>query len=131
MTCGLFVVLSTTDYRWRDGYLTNNRPCYESGLDINRMTWLRKKKHFRRPLHIVCPSRWLAECVRDSRPSHPSPSFRIPSIFVAGNLLIKSSPVIWLVYLGFYFTLFTALKDRLTSRAWIYFFLHYPTSVKS
>ena len=57
----------TTDYRWRDGYLANNRPCYESGLDINRMTWLRKKKHFRRPLHIVCPSRWLAECVRDSR----------------------------------------------------------------
>ena len=44
----------TTDH-WRDGYRHENRPEHESGFDLNRWTWQRKRKHWRRPLQIVCP----------------------------------------------------------------------------
>lgn len=56
----------TEDYRWRDGYTRENRPQYESRLDVNRWTWARKYKHWKQPMHIVAPSRWLAQCVRES-----------------------------------------------------------------
>ncbi len=56
----------TTDYRWRDGYQPVNRPPHESGFDLNRHTWQRKVKHWRNPIQIVCPSEWLAQCVRHS-----------------------------------------------------------------
>lgn len=54
------------DERWREGYRRDNRPAHESGFDLNRWTWQRKRKHWRRPMHIVTPSRWLADCVRES-----------------------------------------------------------------
>lgn len=56
----------TEDFRWRDGYRRDNRPTYESGFDLNRWTWRRKRKHWQRPMHIVTPSRWLGDCVRES-----------------------------------------------------------------
>jgi len=56
----------TTDHRWRDGYRRDNRPAHESGFDLNRWTWQRKRKHWRRPHQIVCPSHWLADCARSS-----------------------------------------------------------------
>ncbi len=56
----------TTCVRWRDGYRADNRPNYEGGFDLNRYTWQRKRKHWRRPLQVVCPSQWLADCVRAS-----------------------------------------------------------------
>jgi len=56
----------TEDFRWRDGYLRNNRPDHESGFDLNRWIWQRKRRAWQQPLHIVTPSRWLAECVRQS-----------------------------------------------------------------
>jgi glycosyltransferase involved in cell wall biosynthesis len=54
------------DERWRKGYTRKNRPFHEKGFDINRWTWKRKLKHWKRPFHIVTPSRWLAECVQNS-----------------------------------------------------------------
>jgi glycosyltransferase involved in cell wall biosynthesis len=56
----------TEDFRWRDGYTPNNRPSYEGGFDLNRWTLERKRKHWKRPMHIVTPSRWLAECAKQS-----------------------------------------------------------------
>lgn len=56
----------TEDHRWRDGYRRDNRPAHESGFDLNRWTWQRKRKHWKQPFHIVTPSRWLADCARDS-----------------------------------------------------------------
>ena len=56
----------TEDYRWRDGYKSNNRPAYESGFDLNRWTAARKLKCWQRPMHIVTPSRWLADCAKQS-----------------------------------------------------------------
>jgi glycosyltransferase involved in cell wall biosynthesis len=56
----------TNDNRWRDGYYSNNRPNYESGFDLNRWTWNRKKKYWKTPIQIVTPSAWLAKCVSES-----------------------------------------------------------------
>lgn len=56
----------TEDLRWRDGYTRNNRPSYEAGLDLNRWVWRRKMRIWRRPMHIVSPSNWLAGCARQS-----------------------------------------------------------------
>ena len=54
------------DFRWRDGYLKTNRPSHESGFDLNRWTWQRKLNAWKKPIHIVTPSRWLADCARQS-----------------------------------------------------------------
>jgi len=54
------------DDRWRDGYRRHNRPAHESGFDLNRWTWQRKRKHWQQPMRIVTPSQWLADCARDS-----------------------------------------------------------------
>jgi glycosyltransferase involved in cell wall biosynthesis len=56
----------TDDHRWREGYWRHNRPVYEGGFDLNRWTWHRKRKHWRKPIQIVTPSQWLADCVRKS-----------------------------------------------------------------
>jgi glycosyltransferase involved in cell wall biosynthesis len=56
----------TEEFRWRDGYTRHNRPTFESGFDLNRWTWHRKLRHWRRPMHIVAPSKWMADCVRQS-----------------------------------------------------------------
>ena len=56
----------TNDHRWREGYWRHNRPVYEGGFDLNRWTWHRKRKHWRKPIQIVTPSQWLADCVRKS-----------------------------------------------------------------
>ena len=56
----------TQEYRWREGYARDNRPAYESGFDLNRWTWERKRKHWLRPMHVVTPSHWLADCARES-----------------------------------------------------------------
>jgi glycosyltransferase involved in cell wall biosynthesis len=56
----------TEKFRWRDGYTRHNRPSYEHGFDLNRWAWQSKKKHWKTPMHIVAPSHWLADCVRES-----------------------------------------------------------------
>jgi len=56
----------TEEYRWKEGYYSNNRPSYESGFDLNRWTWERKRKYWKQPMHIVAPSRWLGRCVEES-----------------------------------------------------------------
>ena len=63
----------TQDHRWREGYLKNNRPANESGFDLNRWTWKRKEKFWKTPIQIVTPSKWLAECVNESKLMHNWP----------------------------------------------------------
>lgn len=53
--------------RFRAGYDKTNAPIEERGNDLNRSTWNRKVKNWKRPFNIVCPSRWLAECAKASR----------------------------------------------------------------
>lgn len=54
------------DDRWRVGYRRDNRPENESGIDLNRWTWNRKKRLWNKPMQIVTPSHWLAKCVGES-----------------------------------------------------------------
>jgi glycosyltransferase involved in cell wall biosynthesis len=56
----------TPSSRFRRGYLKGNCPLDERTKDPNRWTWHHERKHWRRPMHIVCPSRWLADCARGS-----------------------------------------------------------------
>ena len=69
----------TEEFRWREGYRRDNRPAYESGFDLNRWTWERKRKHWQRPMQIVTPSRWLADCVRESALMRDWPVSVIPN----------------------------------------------------
>lgn len=54
------------DRRFIYGYLADNRPSHESGPDLNRLIWLQKLQYWKVPIHIVCPSAWLADCVHQS-----------------------------------------------------------------
>lgn len=54
------------DARWRSGYTRQNRLPTDSGLDLDRFTWNRKKLLWKKPFQLVCPSNWLADCVRNS-----------------------------------------------------------------
>lgn len=53
------------DARWLTGYSRENRPPGHSGVDLDRLTWQRKRRHWR-PMTVVTPSRWLADCARQS-----------------------------------------------------------------
>ena len=54
------------DERFAEGYTASNRPAHESGPDLNRLTWQRKRQAWKRPIQIVCPSTWMADCARRS-----------------------------------------------------------------
>jgi len=69
----------TDDARWKEGYTPGNRPPYEGGFDLNRWTWMRKCKHWKRPRHIVAPSRWLANAVSASALMRNWPVMVIPN----------------------------------------------------
>lgn len=56
----------TEDFRWRDGYKSDNRPEYESGFDLNKWVFDRKLKYLQKPMHIIAPSSWLADCAKKS-----------------------------------------------------------------
>jgi len=57
---------ASTDERFAYGYPKDTRPAHESGPDLNRQTWLRKQRAWRRPIHIVTPTNWLADLARRS-----------------------------------------------------------------
>lgn len=65
--------------RFESGYSRTNRPAGNSGLDVDRWAWNRKRKAWRMPMHIVAPSHWLAECARRSVLMHEWPISVIPN----------------------------------------------------
>ena len=68
------------DARWRVGYQKSNRPVIDTGIDINRYIWMRKKKSWDKPMHIVSPSQWLAACARESIILKDMPVTVIPNV---------------------------------------------------
>lgn len=52
--------------RFVDAYASAHRPPYEKGPDINQRTWHRKQRAWTRSMHLVAPSRWMAESARRS-----------------------------------------------------------------
>lgn len=57
---------ASADERFAVNYSIGSRPKHESGVDLNRHTWLRKQRAWCRPIRIVCPSKWIASCARRS-----------------------------------------------------------------
>jgi glycosyltransferase involved in cell wall biosynthesis len=55
------------DERAHDGYTKDNRLQGEAGFDLNRWTWLRKVKHWKKPILITTPSHWMVEKIRESK----------------------------------------------------------------
>lgn len=57
---------SEGDERFINGYHRGNRPSWETGLDLNRITWMRKRRLWTRPAQIIAPSRWMAKLAHRS-----------------------------------------------------------------
>jgi len=57
---------ASSDERFAAGYSPASRPVHEAGPDLNRRTWLRKRRAWRQRIQIVCPSHWLADSARCS-----------------------------------------------------------------
>jgi glycosyltransferase involved in cell wall biosynthesis len=55
------------DKRWKNGYYSFNRPSHEKGFDLNKWTWERKKKYWKKTYQIITPSNWLSKCVKQSK----------------------------------------------------------------
>jgi len=66
--------------RFRRGYLSGNRPERHTGLDLDRWTWRRKKRYWQDPRHVICPSRWLARCARESLLMRDWPVHVVPNV---------------------------------------------------
>ena len=52
------------DARFAEGYGRGNRPSGDRGWDLDRSTWLRKRKAWQQllpRLHLVAPSRWMVQ----------------------------------------------------------------------
>lgn len=56
----------THDERWKSGYSKASRPSTIKGLDVDRLVWLSKQKHWKEPFQLVAISEWLADCVKQS-----------------------------------------------------------------
>ena len=54
------------DKRYIEGFKKINKPMNNRGLDLDRISWKMKKKYWKYPHQIICPSNWLANCVRES-----------------------------------------------------------------
>lgn len=54
------------DSRYRLGYSKENCPIGEREFDLNQKVWRRKLNSWVRPMYLVCPSKWMAGCVRKS-----------------------------------------------------------------
>ena len=56
----------TEDDRYELGYLKDNRPNYESGLDINKYIWGKKVENFSNVKKIIATSAWMKNCLKKS-----------------------------------------------------------------
>lgn len=71
--------------RWRSGYSKANRPVSDGGVDLDRLVWQRKRRAWKRPMHIVAPSHWLADCARESALFRGWPVSVIPNVLDTGT----------------------------------------------
>ncbi|MCP9884159.1 glycosyltransferase [Synechococcus sp. ATX 2A4] len=69
----------SSDRRFELGYTPDSRPKQERGPDLNRRCWLQKRRAWQRPMRIVCPSTWLANCARRSALMREWPITVIPN----------------------------------------------------
>jgi glycosyltransferase involved in cell wall biosynthesis len=66
--------------RYREPYSAKNRPAGYRGPDLDAWVWRRKQRAWaRRPFRLVSPSRWLAQCARESALLGRNPCLVIPN----------------------------------------------------
>lgn len=70
----------TPDARWRTGYTTSNRSPDERGIDLDRLTWERKRRAWTHPMRIVASNSWMRDRVADSALFRTWPSHQIPHV---------------------------------------------------
>lgn len=70
----------TPDARWRTGYTKANRPAADRGFDMDRIAWVRKRRSWRRPMHLVTASTWMHERVSQSALFGTWPVSQIPHV---------------------------------------------------
>lgn len=68
----------TSSGRYREGYSRVSRPSGESGQDLNRSTFLRKKKHWMKRYQLIALTSWLAKEARSSTLTRDWPIEVIP-----------------------------------------------------
>ena len=71
--------VDSPDARWRTGYSRDNRPADESGADIDRWAWTRKRNRWTR-MNIVPASTWLKQSVQSSALMGTWPISKIPHV---------------------------------------------------
>ena len=71
--------VDSKDARWREGYAKENRPHEETGLDIDRTAWERKRKLWH-AAPVVPASTWLTRAAQDSALMRDWPITRIPHV---------------------------------------------------
>jgi glycosyltransferase involved in cell wall biosynthesis len=69
-----------TSARWRTGYTKANRPGAESGVDLDRYTYDRKRKNWEEGIPLVPVSNWLGDLAKESALAHLWPIRVIPNV---------------------------------------------------
>ena len=66
--------------RSQQGYQKSNRNPSDSGFDVDRWTWNRKKSNWQHPMQLLPASGWLTQATRDSALMGTWPITQIPHI---------------------------------------------------
>ena len=66
--------------RTQQGYQKSNRNPSDSGFDVDRWTWNRKKSNWQHPMQLLPASGWLTQATRDSALLGAWPITQIPHI---------------------------------------------------
>ena len=67
-----------SDTRYCQDYSKPSRSLDEKGFDLNRWTWMRKKKYWKTPFNIIVTSNWMFDCVKNSSLMSKWPIYLIP-----------------------------------------------------
>ena len=67
------------DARWRDGFTRPHPTPAHQWWDVDRWVWRRKLRHWRRPIHLIASSSWMASMAHDSPLTSSWPVTVIPN----------------------------------------------------
>jgi len=65
--------------RWQIGYLKEHKSNGILNRDVDRRIWQRKLSAWRRPIHVIGPSQWMADCVSVSSLMKDWPTYHVPN----------------------------------------------------
>jgi glycosyltransferase involved in cell wall biosynthesis len=75
--CGATHYASDDD--WMEGYQKKSRGQSLKLFWLNKLVWNHKRRSWRRPMHIIAPSHWMASCAKRSRLLKDWPIHVIPN----------------------------------------------------